>query len=158
MSAVTPMQLCNTEIEQRAAVVAEARTWLHTPWVHQANVKGQAVDCAMSLIEWFHRAGVIEWFDPRPYPRSWFVHQDEEIFMNTIVNHFHCTEVPPDEARPGDLMMYRMGRCYSHGALVVAPQLVIHAFAKNGKVIYTETFDPDLSSRKPRAFNPWGAR
>jgi cell wall-associated NlpC family hydrolase len=147
-----------SELEQRSAVIAEAIDWLHTPWVHQANIKGEAVDCAMSLIEWFYRARIIAWFDPRPYPRSWFVHQDEEIFLNTIVNHFRCTEIAPAAATPGDLVLYRLGRCYAHGALVVEPKLVIHAFAKNGKVIYTETFDPDLSSRSPRAFNPWGRR
>lgn len=146
------------EQEQRGAVIAEARTWLRTPWVHQAAIKGEAVDCAMFLISVFHRAGVIEWYDPRPYPRSWFVHQDEERFLNAIVHHFRCEEVAPAAARPGDLFMYRIGRCYAHGAILVAPELVVHSFAKNGQVIYTETFDPDLSKAAPRAFNPWGAR
>ncbi len=157
MSAVLEPRAEQEQLE-RAAVIAEARSWLGTPWRHQANIKGQAVDCAMSLIEWFHRPGVIEWFDPRPYPRSWFVHQDEERFLNTIVEHFHCGEIAPADARPGDLILYKIGRCYAHGTLVVGPQLVIHAFAKNGQVIYTETFDTELSSRKPRAFNPWSAR
>jgi cell wall-associated NlpC family hydrolase len=147
-----------TEQAQRAAVIAEARTWLRTPWRHQSNIKGEAVDCAMFLIEIFARAGIIEWFDPRPYPRSWFVHQDEERFMNWITDKLHCAEIPIDEARPGDVVLYRIGRCYAHGTLLVSPQLVIHAFYKNDAVIYTETFDTELSSRKPRAFNPWGAR
>lgn len=29
----------------RAAVVAEARTWLHTPWQHGTALKGVATDC-----------------------------------------------------------------------------------------------------------------
>ena len=147
-----------SEAEQRVAVVAEARTWLGTPWVHQAAIKGQAVDCAMFLISVFLRAGVISPFDPRPYPRSWFVHQHEERFLNSIVNHFKCQEVQPADARPGDILMYRIGHCYAHGAILIAPALVMHSFAKNGQVIYTETFDPDLASRSPRAFNPWGGR
>jgi cell wall-associated NlpC family hydrolase len=147
-----------SELEQRAAVIAEGCSWLGTPWVHQANIKGEAVDCAMFLISVFFRAGVIGPFDPRPYPRSWFVHQDEERFLNSIVNHFGCKEIPPADARPGDLLMYRIGRCYAHGTILIAPKMVIHAFAENGQVIYTETFDPKLASREPRAFNPWGAR
>lgn len=34
----------------RAQVVAEARSWLGTPWVHQHQVKGVAVDCAQHTI------------------------------------------------------------------------------------------------------------
>jgi len=34
----------------RAQVVAEARSWLGTPWVHQHQTKGVAVDCAQHLI------------------------------------------------------------------------------------------------------------
>ena len=35
---------------QRAAVVAEARSWIGTPYHHAADVKGHGVDCAMLLI------------------------------------------------------------------------------------------------------------
>lgn len=147
-----------SEAEQRAAVLAVAPSWLGTPWVHMAGIKRQAVDCAHFLLRVFAEAGVIEHFDPPPYPRSWFVHQSEERFLGWVVEHFHCVERPMEQAQPGDVILYRIGRCYAHGALLVEPKLVIHAFAKNGQVIYTETFDPDLSSRSPRAFNPWGVR
>lgn len=122
-----------------------------------AGIKGQACDCAHLLLASYAAAGVIAPFEPPPYPRSWFVHQDGERFLGWVVDHFKCVEVPIDHARPGDIVMYRIGRCYAHGSILVEPQLVIHAFAKNGQVIYTETFDPELSDRNPRAFNPWGS-
>ena len=34
----------------RADVVAEARTWLGTKWIHQHRAKGQGVDCAGLII------------------------------------------------------------------------------------------------------------
>ena len=34
-----------SESEARAAVIAEARTWIKTPWVHAADIKGAGVDC-----------------------------------------------------------------------------------------------------------------
>jgi cell wall-associated NlpC family hydrolase len=37
-------------IATREQVVAEARTWLGTPWVHQHRAKGHAVDCAGLII------------------------------------------------------------------------------------------------------------
>lgn len=34
----------------RAEIVAEARSWLGTPWVHQHCLKGVAVDCAQMIM------------------------------------------------------------------------------------------------------------
>jgi cell wall-associated NlpC family hydrolase len=147
-----------TEAEQRAAVIAEARTWLHTPWRHQGDIKGQAVDCAMLLVRAFCDTGVLARFDPRPYPRAWFMHHDEERFLGWVVEKFGGAEIPLDSAQPADLLLYRFGRCYAHGALLVAPQLVVHAFVKNNMVLFTETFDPDLATRSPRAFDMWAGR
>lgn len=147
----------STELEQRAATVAEARTWLHTPWRHMANIKGHAVDCAMLLVEVFVRAGVFERFDPRPYPRAWFLHHTRERFLEWV-ERMGGVEVPVDSARPGDILVYKMGLCYSHGAILVAPRLVLHAYYKNTQVIYTETFDPDLANHQPRAFDMWARR
>jgi NlpC/P60 family putative phage cell wall peptidase len=147
------------ELEQRAAVIAWARTWLGTPWRHRAGIKGQACDCAHFLLRSFQEAGVVEpSFNPPQYSRSWFVHQDEEVFLRWVVEYFHCVERPMAEAQPADVILYRIGRCYAHCAILIEPQLVMHAFAKNGQVIYSETFDTELSSRQPRAFDPWGAR
>ena len=147
-----------TEVEERAAVVAEARSWLHTPWQHMAAIKGECCDCAMLLVRSFVDAGVLEPFDPRPYPRAWFLHHEEERFLGWVVDKFNAVEVPVDQAQPGDVLMYKLGRCYAHGAILVAPKLVIHAFSENRKVIYTETFDPRLATKKPRAFDIWAHR
>lgn len=144
------------ESEQRAAVIAEAPTWLRTPWRHNAGIKGQACDCAHLLLRCYATAGVIpaDFVAPN-YPRTWFLHQSEEIFLNWVVEYFHCTEVPAAEAQPGDLFLFRIGRLFAHGAILIAPKLLIHAFAKNGMVVLSETFDGELLKREPRAFNPW---
>jgi cell wall-associated NlpC family hydrolase len=143
----------------RAAVIAEARTWLHTPWRHCSNVKGPngAVDCAMLLAQVFINAGAIPPFDPRPYPQFHMLHSDEERLLG-VVKHLGGSEVPLERAQPGDILLYRLGRVYSHGAILVEPQLVIHSWVKNRKVVYTETFDIDLAKREPRAFDMFAQR
>lgn len=146
------------EAEQRAAVIAEARSWIGTPWRHCADVKGQAVDCAMLLVRTFVDTGVIPAFDPRPYPRTWYLHQEHERFLEWIVDHLGGVEIARDTARPGDVLVYRIGKCFSHGTVLVDPQTVVHAFYKNGRVVLTETFDPELGSRQARAFDIWVGR
>jgi NlpC/P60 family putative phage cell wall peptidase len=145
------------EAQQRAAVIAEARSWIGTPWRHGAAVKGEAVDCAMLLVSVFTAAGIIEPFDPRPYPRTWFLHQNEERFLGWL-EKLGAREIAPDLAQPGDVLVYRYGRCFSHGAVLVARQLIVHAFVRNRTTVLTETFDGDLVARPCRAFDVWATR
>jgi cell wall-associated NlpC family hydrolase len=143
-----------TEDEQRAAAIAEARTWIGTPWRHAADTKGAAVDCGMLLVRTLVDTGVVAPFDPRPYPRTWFMHHDEERFLGWVTK---MGGVEVENPRPGDVLVYRFGRCYSHGALLVAPQLIIHAAAWTGICRYSETFEAELD-RPRRCFDIWAGR
>ena len=138
--------------EVRAAVVAEALSWVGTRYHHGQAVKGRGVDCAMSLIEWFAAPGVIERFDPRPYPASWFLHRDEERFLATIQ---HYADRLPDgvEPLPADIALYRFGRCIAHGALVLDGTFIVHACAIARKVERRER-----SAMLPRLAGYWRVR
>ena len=73
-----------TEAAQRAAVVAEARKWIGTPYQSAQDVRGCAVDCGMLLIRAFVDAGLVEPFDPRPYPPDWHLHRSEEKYLGFV--------------------------------------------------------------------------
>ena len=119
--------------ELRRRVVAEALSWVGTKFHHRQAVKGRGVDCAMSLIEWFASQGVIERFDPGEYPAAWYLHRDEERFLETVKQY---AEKLPDgvEPLPADIALYRFGRCVSHGALIVDDTFIVHACAIARKV------------------------
>ena len=58
-------------MDLRQRIVEEARSWLGTPYHHQAMVKGAGVDCAMILVAVYRAVGLIPaGFDPRPYPQT----------------------------------------------------------------------------------------
>jgi cell wall-associated NlpC family hydrolase len=118
---------------ERAAVVAEARTWLKTPWVHMADVKGAGVDCAMLLARVYINVGLVRPFDPRPYPADWYLHRSEERFLGVLLERSHPVEKP----EAGDVAMFRVGRCFSHGSIVTRaePLTIIHSFQPVGAVI-----------------------
>ena len=117
-----------TEKEQREAVLAEACTWLRTPYHHAARLKGVGVDCAMLLAEVYHRAGVLPRITPDPYPPDWHLHRDRDRFLEWV-NRFGTPTTTP---RPGDMALYRYGRASSHGAIVVAWPEIIHAVINVG--------------------------
>ena len=66
-------------------MVAEARTWIKTPWRHMAAIKGAGVDCAMLLAAVYVATGLVKPFDPRPYPMDWMLHRDDERFLGFLL-------------------------------------------------------------------------
>jgi cell wall-associated NlpC family hydrolase len=146
--------------QERAKVIAEARSWLGTPFRDCADVKGAGVDCAMLLVHCFVDTGMIAPFDPRPYPSQWHLHRGEERFLSIIGRL--GTEVSR-EPIPGDVIVYQFGRCYAHGALVVDRESVIHAYSLDRQVAQTWMRDPRLSQlpngrpRPKKIFDCWAA-
>jgi NlpC/P60 family putative phage cell wall peptidase len=115
-----------SEADARAAIVAEAMTWLRTPYRHCADVKGVGTDCAMLLCRVFQTAVphlVDRDYDPRPYPHDWYLHEEEERYLAVVKMYAHRVEV----AKPGDIEVFRFGRAASHGAIVVSNELMLHA-------------------------------
>lgn len=117
------------EAAERQRVVAVARTWLGTPYHPNAQVRGAGVDCANLPAAVYAEAGMIQPVKIPWYPPEWMMHQEAERFLGVIIEN-GAREIPEAEAGPGDLACFRFGRCFSHGAIVVAWPTVIHAQVK----------------------------
>jgi NlpC/P60 family putative phage cell wall peptidase len=146
-----------SEREQRAEVVAAARRWLGTPYHHMADLQGVGVDCAMILVRVFCDLGLVAPFDPRPYTRDWMLHRDEERYLGFLIESARQVE----RAQTGDVMLFRIGRCYAHGGVVTKadPLTLLHAYAPAACVIEEEVKrNADLSTRTGSAkfFSHWG--
>jgi cell wall-associated NlpC family hydrolase len=145
------------EAAQRAAVVAEARSWLGTPYHHAADVKGRngGVDCAMILVRVYCDLGLVEPFDPRPYTCDWFLHRDEERYLGFLLARSREVRAP----RLGDVVLFRTGRCFAHGGIVSreSPLSIIHAFAPARCVVEDVVAGSgQLSARSKKFASYWG--
>jgi cell wall-associated NlpC family hydrolase len=143
------------EAAQRAKVVAEARTWLKTPYVHMGRRKGAGVDCATYLCEVFERAGVIPHIELEWYPPDWYLHRDQERYLAIVARYAARSE--RERGLPGDIALYRYGRCVSHGAIVLSWPLVAHAYRAAGKVVLSDALKAPLAPRFHSLWSPWGA-
>jgi cell wall-associated NlpC family hydrolase len=149
------------EETERVAFVAEAKSWLGTPFRDQADVKGGGVDCAMLLVRSAVDAGFLPPFDPRPYPPQWHLHRDEERFL-AIVGRLGA-EVRR-KPMPGDVIVYRVGRCFSHGGIIIENDHVLHAYYKTQNVTVSPlheielAFLPDGKPRPFKLFDLWSLR
>ena len=109
-------------------VVAAARAWIGTPYHHQASLKGAGCDC-LGLVR-----GV--WRDlygdepeaPPPYTPSWSEDRGEETLRDAARRHL--TEIRPDAARPGDVLLFRWRSDLpaKHCAILSEPNRMIHAY------------------------------
>ena len=129
----------------RPAIVAEAMTWLGTPYHHRARLKGAGVDCAQILVAVFAALGLIDDFEPAEYPRDWMLHRDEDRFRDEIRKR--ADQIEMAYVAPGDIALYLVGKCFAHGAIVIDWPLVIHADSRLGKVTLAEGDQGWLSGR-----------
>jgi cell wall-associated NlpC family hydrolase len=144
------------ESAQRATVVAEARSWIGTPYHNCADIKGVGVDCGMLLVRVFVDTGLCSPFDPRPYPPDWNLHRDGERYLGFVFDRGKEVVVP----REGDVAVYRFGRCYAHGGIVVRadPLTIVHAYQLARRVVEEEVSRNTVLTehiRAPRYFSFW---
>ena len=135
---------------QRDAVVAAAHAWIGTPYHHMADIKGVGVDCAMLLVRVYCDLGLVERFDPRPYTQDWMMHRNEERYLGFLLKRARMVETPG----MGDVVLFRIGRCFAHGGIVVKaePLTIVHAFMPAGVVLEDEVArSAELAERLPTA-------
>lgn len=140
------------EAETRAAIVAEAQSWIGTPYLSNAAIKGPrgGTDCAMFIVAVYANLGLIpKEFDPRPYSPQWHVHRNEEKYMGYVLQFVKEIEAPP---KPGDLAMFKIGLVFAHGAIVTEWPNVIHAIG-NSKVV-ADDIDRNMIGKRALAVVP----
>lgn len=133
----------------RASVVARARAWLGTPYHHQGRVLGAGVDCAGLLCEVYREVGLMPEIDAGNYPCDWHLHRGEELIL-AWADRF---AVPVQgEPLPGDAVLFKFGRTFSHACIVVSWPWVIHAERRNGCVLLADVSQGDCAQREFRAY------
>ena len=127
-------------MELRAALVAEARSWVDTPHIHQACKKGIGVDCAMLIRAVGETCGVVS-VDPAAWQRfANYSRTPNPSRMAEGLTTF-MVETPAQEARPGDVMWLEWREALPMHLAILATRgqrlMMIHAYARAGLSIKT---------------------
>ncbi|MFW2543533.1 NlpC/P60 family protein [Primorskyibacter sp. 2E107] len=119
------------------AIVEAARSWVGTPYVHQASRKGAGCDC-LGLLRGVWR----EVIGPEPvtvpaYTRDWSEPQGEERLWQAALAHL--VRKPLDAAAPGDVLLFRMrdGSVAKHVGIqsrIGDDAAFIHAYSGHGVI------------------------
>lgn len=120
-----------------ARVVAEARGWIGTPYVHQASVKGAGTDC-LGLLRGVWRAVVGAEPEPMPaYTPDWGEAGGREVLLAAALRWLVARPVGAERA--GDVLLFRMadGRVAKHVGIAMSGGSVasfVHAYTGHGVV------------------------
>ncbi|MEM8749421.1 MAG: NlpC/P60 family protein [Pseudomonadota bacterium] len=117
-----------TSHNARARVIDEARSWLGTPYQHQASLKLVGADC-LGLVRGVWRA--IEGEEPEgvpAYSSSWSESGSAERLLDVGHSHFHAIDL--EGALPADVLVFRMrrGRIAKHVGILTDNARFIHAY------------------------------
>lgn len=147
--AITPEQA------QRAAVAQEALAWIGTPYHHHARIKGAGVDCAQLLCGVFEAQHLVPSIDTGFYAVDWHLHRNEELFSAWLARYAHAQPVG-GPLQIGDVLIFKFGRTYSHGAIYVGDGLLVHSYIGRGVILSRLTEEP-LDGRDWQHWSLWAS-
>jgi NlpC/P60 family putative phage cell wall peptidase len=109
-------------------IVAEARTWIGTPYHHQASVKGAGCDC-LGLVRGVWRAIYgAEPEAPPPYSRDWAEALKRETLRDAAARHMVAVDLV--EIAPGDVLLFALNdrAPAKHCAILTTGDRMIHSY------------------------------
>ena len=139
----------NAEDERRArtvaAILAECRSWLGTPYRRQGSRRGVGCDC-VGLVRGVWR----EVYGSEPeqadsYAPDWAETGGGERFLDAARRH--CAEKERDAMAAGDLLLFRWRPHLpaKHAGILVEPDCFIHAY--QGSCVVTSALVPQWRRR-----------
>lgn len=137
-----------------AAIIAEARTWIGTPWRHQAARKGVGCDCIGLVSGVADVLGIPEaklWRDD-PHFRGYGELPLPELLLEASDKYLDRVELPA--MRPGDVLVFALRRDPMHFAILSGggePRYMIHGWRPVGRVV-ENSIGPVWQRRLVRAY------
>jgi NlpC/P60 family putative phage cell wall peptidase len=120
-----------------ARIVTEARSWIGTPYRHQASLKGVGCDCLGLLRGVWREIMGIEPEMPPPYSPDW-AEAGADTLVSAAIRHL----VPIDRVEPGAVLLFswREGLPAKHCAIATSSDTMVHAH--DGAEVAEVTFRP----------------
>jgi NlpC/P60 family putative phage cell wall peptidase len=134
----------------RAAIIAEAMSWLGTPYRHQASLKGVGCDC-LGLLRGVWRAFHGSEPEAMPgYTPDWAEARGEETLAAASGRHLVAVDI--SAAGAGDVLLFRWRASLpaKHAAILVSDDRFIHA--QQGAAVATASLTPWWRRRTAYAF------
>ena len=116
-------------------IVAEALSWLGTPYRHQGSRKGVGCDCLGLVLGVWRAVYGAEPERPAPYAPDWAEAGQRDLLLEAARRY--CAEKPKTALSAGDLVLFRWRPHLpaKHAAIAVEPERFIHAYQGNAIIV-----------------------
>lgn len=135
----------SAERNMRREAVAEALSWVGTPYRHQASAKGLGCDC-LGLVRGVWRALYgAEPEAPGPYASDWAEAGGNDRLLDAARRH--CREIALADMAPGDILLFRWRRHLpaKHAGILTASSRFVHAY--EGQAVVASALAPQWRRR-----------
>lgn len=155
------------EADGRTAFIAEALSWIGTPFADKCRIKGRngCADCVNLPAEAAFGIGLLPRVEIPDYPPRWMLRKSEpEWLLDFLTDMLGMQETA--DPKPGDLHAYQFGWKFSHLAIRSSPSEIVHAYAATHMVIVSRIDEPllthiplgkSLLPRPVKYFDLWSA-
>jgi cell wall-associated NlpC family hydrolase len=144
-----------TQQEQRLSVVNETMEWIGTPYVHEGRIKGACADCTF-FAKVFEKLGIMPAVAIPHYSPQAHLNREMFVYLDLVSKYTRETDAPG----LGDIVLYKIGRGFSHGGIIVQSGWpdIVHADLEARAVILAKGNQGRLSPPiEAKFFTPWFA-
>lgn len=136
-------------------IVAQARTWLGTPFHHQARLKGKGCDCLGLIVGVVDELGLKDGNGMRlaAYDEVTYSKEPDGAYLIQKLTGL-LEEVPTHQARAGDLALFKVRENPQHLAILSDYEGglgMIHSFAPSRRVV-EHRLDDEWKSKMIKVF------
>ncbi|HEB78630.1 MAG TPA: peptidase P60 [Methylothermaceae bacterium] len=127
-----------------------ARSWIGTPYVHQAALKGAGCDCLGLIRGVYTELYGTDTETPPAYSPDWAEETGVEAMRDAARRHL--LEIALGDAQPGDVVLFRMkaNAPAKHAAILSDNGRIIHAY--QGHAVAETAIPPGWDRRLAYAF------
>jgi cell wall-associated NlpC family hydrolase len=100
-------------IARRAEEFAEKKV----PYRHRGTTE-QGCDCTGLLIAIVRSLGYLAKYTLPWYARDWNLHSNRGDHLSDQIGKF-ADAIPKSQSRPGDVLLFKFGKCIAHAAVLV---------------------------------------
>lgn len=154
------------ELKERLKVVECGRSWIGTRYRHRLSKKGAGVDCVFHIFRSFQEAGLVGMHDDiGRYHTDWHMHRDEERYLSGVSRYMRYIDPMscPTSHRtaeslplPGDVVLWKVGKTFSHGGIATEWPYVVHASLPDRCVLEVSVMGTILENLPMKRCSFWG--
>jgi cell wall-associated NlpC family hydrolase len=139
--------------DRESQLFAESESWIGTPFLHRAAVKGVGVDCVQLAASILKACEVIGPYNFGEYPLDWGQHQTESLLTGWLDRSPAFVRLAGGPGRMGDVVCFTVGKCVQHCGIMRGSLGFIHVLSR-GRVTINQLDDPTWAKRLACFYRP----